>query len=146
MTKSSSAETVTALLVLLTLHLLTVTPVVAAPATGPLQIIAMHALRYQDFERAITACQVFGEVKNIGTQSVISFTLSLELLDKDGRVVHKEDLRLRTRVIRPGNAIGDLRPLQPGEFGDVTAETSACPAQWLEGRIRYRLGPVTFGE
>ncbi len=120
----------------------------AAPAwaAGPLKLIAVHALRSQDFERGAVACQVFGEVKNTGTQPVRSFILLVEFLDKDGRVVHKEDLNVRPRIPRPGNAVGDLRPLRPGEFGEVIAEPSACPAQWLEGRIRYHLGRVAFGE
>lgn len=118
----------------------------AAWAAGPLELIAVHARRLQDFERGAVACQVFGEVKNAGQRPVTAFILSVEFLDKDGRVVHKENLTLQPRIPRPGHAVGDLRPLRPGEFGEVAAEPSACPAQWLEGRIRYHLDRVAFGE
>lgn len=117
-----------------------------AEAAGPLDLIAVHARRYQDFERGAVACQVFGEAKNVGTRPIMSFILSVEFLDKNGRAVHTEHLTLQPRIPRPGNAVGDLRPLRPGEFGEVMAEPSACPTQWLEGRIRYHLDRVAFGE
>lgn len=134
----------------LTIPLILASLLLGTPQHGvagePVQVIAVHALRYQDFDRGVAACQVFGEVKNVGLRVIAAVTLSIELLDASGRVVHKETLRFQPRIARPGNAMGDLRPIRPGEFGEISAAPSACPAQWLEGRIRYHLGPVTFSE
>ncbi|MBI3609606.1 MAG: hypothetical protein HY204_02755 [Nitrospirae bacterium] len=110
-----------------------------SPAITPL---AVHAHRYQDFQRGIIACEVFGEIKNTGSRPVKGFTLHLEMLDAKGKVLSNEDLTLTLRVIVPGNAKGEPRAVQPLEIGNFIQEIKACPEQWMEGRIKYQIKQV----
>ena len=116
----------------------------AEPAKEGLTItpLAVHAHRYQDFQRNTVACEVFGEIKNTGSRPVKSFTLHLEMLDAKGKVLTNEDLTLPLRVIVPGNAKGEPRTVKPNEIGNFIQETKNCPEQWLEGRIKYRIKEV----
>lgn len=116
----------------------------AEPANERMPIIplAVHAHRYQDFQRNRVICEVFGEIKNTGRQPVKSFTLHLEMLDSKGKRLTQEDLTLPLRVIVPGNAKGELRPVNPQEIGNFIQDTENCPDHWLEGRIQYRIKAV----
>jgi len=104
--------------------------------------LAVHAHRYQDFQKNAVACEVFGEIKNTGDQPVKSFTLNLEMIDSKGKVVSRESMTLPLRVIAPGNAKGELRPVRPHEIGNFIQDTKYCPDQWLEGKIKYRITEV----
>lgn len=117
----------------------TKTPEKEHPPVSPL---AVHAHRYQDFQRNAVACEVFGEIKNTGGRPVTSFTLHLEMLDAKGKVLTNEDLMLALRVIVPGNAKGELRAVKPNEIGNFIQDTHNCPEQWLEGRIKYNIKAV----
>ncbi len=108
----------------------------------PVSPLAVHAHRYQDFQRNAVACELFGEIKNTGSRPVTSFTLHLEMLDAKGKVLTNEDLMLALRVIVPGNAKGELRAVKPNEIGNFIQDTQNCPEQWLEGRIKYRIKSV----
>ncbi len=108
----------------------------------PVTPLAVHAHRYQDFQRNVVACEVFGEIKNTGDRPVISFTLHLEMLDAKGNVLTKEDLSLALRVIVPGNAKGELRAVKPTEIGNFIQQTQNCPEKWLEGRIKHNITAV----
>ncbi|MEK6683407.1 MAG: hypothetical protein AABY46_01965 [Nitrospirota bacterium] len=104
--------------------------------------LAVHAHRYQDFQRNAVVCEVFGEIKNSGSRPVKSFTLHLEMLDAKGKVLAVEDLTLPLRVIVPGNAKGVLQAVKPDEIGNFIQDTKNCPEQWLEGRIKYQIKDV----
>ena len=121
---------------------LTDLPAESAKEKMPITPLAVHAHRYQDFQRNRVACEVFGEIKNTGSQSVKSFTLHLEMLDSKGKELSQEDLILPLRVIVSGNAKGELRPLNPQEIGNFIQDTQNCPDQWLEGRIKYSIKAV----
>jgi hypothetical protein len=108
----------------------------------PVTPLAVHAHRYQDFQRNVIACELFGEIKNTGSRPVKSFTLHLEMLDVKGKVLADEDLTLPLRVIVPGNAKGELRAVKPNEIGNFIQDTKNCPEQWLEGRIKYHIKDV----
>lgn len=108
----------------------------------PVTPLAVHAHRYQDFQRNTVACEVFGEIKNTGSRPVRSFTLHLEMLDAKGKVLAVEDLTLPLRVIVPGNAKGELRAVKPNEIGNFIQDTNNCPEQWMEGRIKYSIKSV----
>jgi hypothetical protein len=108
----------------------------------PVTPLAVHAHRYQDFQRNVIACELFGEIKNTGSRPVKSFTLHLEMLDVKGKVLANEDLTLPLRVIVPGNAKGELRAVKPNEIGNFIQDTKNCPEQWLEGRIKYQIKDV----
>jgi hypothetical protein len=108
----------------------------------PVTPLAVHAHRYQDFQRNAIACEVFGEIKNTGAQPVKSFTLHLEMLDAKGKVLTNEDLTLPLRVIIPGNAKGEIRAVRPNEIGNFIQDTQNCPEKWLEGRIKYQIKNV----
>ncbi len=108
----------------------------------PITPLAVHAHRYQDFQRNTIACELFGEIKNSGSRPVKSFTLHLEMLDVKGKVLANEDLTLPLRVIVPGNAKGELRAVKPNEIGNFIQDTQNCPEQWLEGRIKYSIKSV----
>ncbi|MBI3811082.1 MAG: hypothetical protein HY283_02590 [Nitrospirae bacterium] len=108
----------------------------------PVSPLAVHAHRYQDFQRNTVACEVFGEIKNTGSRPVTSFTLHIEMLDAKGKVLTNEDLMLALRVIVPGNAKGELRAVKPNEIGNFIQDTQNCPEKWLEGRIKYQIKNV----
>lgn len=114
----------------------------SAAKRWPIAPLAVHAHRYQDFQRNRVVCEVFGEIKNIGSRPVKSFTLHLEMLDAKGRPLTQEDLTLPIRVIVPGRAKGELRPMNPQEIGNFIQDTKNCPDQWLEGRIKYSIKAV----
>ena len=114
-------------------------PAKERPAITPL---AVHAHRYQDFQRDRVVCEVFGEIKNTGSQPVKGFTLHLEMLDAKGKRLTQEDLTLPLRVIVPGNAKGELRAVNPQEIGNFIQDTENCPDQWLEGKIKYNIKSV----
>lgn len=130
------------------LSIIALSPWPAEPAKAvakegpPVTPLAVHAHRYQDFQRNAVACEVFGEIKNTGGRPVKSFTLHLEMLDAGGKVLTDEDLTLPLRVIVPGNAKGELRAVQPKEIGNFIQDTKNCPEQWMEGRIKYRIKSV----
>ncbi|HUK55446.1 MAG TPA: hypothetical protein VLY20_02170 [Nitrospiria bacterium] len=108
----------------------------------PITPLAVHAHRYQDFQRNAVVCEVFGEIKNTGSQPIKSFTLHLEMLDSKGKDLTQEDLTLPLRVIVPGNPKGELRPVNPQEIGNFIQDTKNCPDRWLEGRIKYSIKSV----
>ena len=108
----------------------------------PITPLAVHAHRYQDFQRNAVACELFGEIKNIGGRPVKSFTLQLEMLDAKGKVLAREEMTLPLRVIVPGNAKGELRAVKPNEIGNFIQDTQNCPEQWMEGRIKYQIKNV----
>jgi len=114
------------------------------PAIGSAMItpLAIHAHRYQDFQKNAVACEIFGEVRNTGDQPIRGFTLNLEMLDSKGKVVSEEALNLELRVIVPGNAKGEIRSVNPHEIGNFIQDTRNCPDRWLEGRIKYRITKV----
>jgi len=114
----------------------------AGKEKSPVTPLAVHAHRYQDFNRNAIACEVFGEIKNTGAQPVKSFTLDLEMLDAKGKVLSKEDLTLGLRVIVPGNAKGEIRAVRPDEIGNFIQDTKNCPEKWMEGRIKYQIKDV----
>jgi hypothetical protein len=117
-------------------------PAEPANERRPIVPLAVHAHRYQDFQRNRVICEVFGEIKNTGSQPVKSFTLHLEMLDSKGKRLTQEDLTLPLRVIVPGNAKGEPRPVNPQEIGNFIQDTENCPDQWLEGRIKYSIKAV----
>lgn len=133
------ALSATAILILL---ILTGRPAYPAGETVSIEPLAVHAHRFQDFQRGAVVCEVFGEIKNIGTKPVKSFTLHLEMLDRKGKVTATEDLTLPLRVIVAPRAKGVLRPVQPQEIGNFIQETRNCPDKWQEGRIRYSIKAV----
>ncbi|MBI3596603.1 MAG: hypothetical protein HY203_05560 [Nitrospirae bacterium] len=132
------------LIIMVTLFSLVLSNRPAEPAKErmPITPLAVHAHRYQDFQRSRVACEVFGEIKNTGSQPVKSFTLQLEMMDSKGKVLTQEDLMLPLRVIVPGNAKGELRAVNPQEIGNFIQDTKNCPDQWLEGRIKYSIKSV----
>ena len=64
------------------------------------------------------------------------------MLDAKGKRLTQEDLTLLLRVIVPGNAKGESRPVNPQEIGNFIQDTENCPDQWLEGRIKYSIKAV----
>jgi hypothetical protein len=117
-------------------------PAEPAKERWPITPLAVHAHRYQDFQRDRVVCEVFGEIKNTGSQPVKGFTLHLEMLDAKGKRLTQEDLALPLRVIVPGNAKGDLRAVNPQEIGNFIQDTENCPDQWMEGRIKFSIKSV----
>ena len=113
-----------------------------AAETGAVKPLAVHAHRYQDFQRDAVVCEVFGEIRNLGSRPLKSVTIRLEMLDKKGKVVAAEDLTPPLRVIQAGNAKGELRAVRPQEIGNFIQDTKNCPEAWLEGRIKYRITAV----
>ena len=134
----------TAIVVTLVLSMVVLSnrPAESAKEDLPIKALAVHAHRYQDFQRNVVACEVFGEVKNIGGKPVKSFMLHLEMLDRKGKVLANEDLTLPLRVIVSGNAKGELRAVKPQEIGNFIQNTRNCPEAWLEGRIKYRITAI----
>ena len=120
-------------------------PLDATPAAEkklPIEVIAFHAHRYQNFQRNRTACEVFGEIKNVGKRPIRDITVNLKLLDKRGKVVASEDLRIPLRVIVGRNARGQLRPAKSQEIGIFTQDTRNCPEKWMGGRIKYKITAI----
>lgn len=118
-------------------------PWIIAAADLPLSLVGVHAHRYQDFERKAVRCEVYGEIKNTGSRPIKSILLRVSLLDASKKPVHEEDLDLALRVIRPRNAKGDLRPVEPQEFGNFIQDLKACPESWQEGRIKVEIKSFT---
>ena len=126
----------------LSLWLIVFSAAAIAAETGTVKPLAVQAHRYQDFQRDAVVCEVFGEIKNVGARPLKSVTIHLEMLDKKGKVVAAEDLTPPLRVIKAGNAKGELRAVNPQEIGNFLQATKTCPEAWLEGRIKYRITAV----
>ncbi len=106
---------------------------------GPVRFLGFHAHKYQDFEKNMVSCEVFGEMENLGTKELKGVRIEVDLLDEKGKVVYSEETELLPRVIVFGNPKGLERPLKHSEIGIFSMNTRECPEKWLEGRIRFRL-------
>lgn len=113
---------------------------------GTVRFLGFHAHKYQDFERGMVFCEVFGEMENIGTKELKGVRVGVEFLDEKGKVVHSEEMDMVPRVIVFGNPRGIERPLKNSEIGVFSLNTKECPSSWLEGRIRYKLIKAITGE
>ena len=116
----------------------------AQDSKSPIKILALHAHRYQDFQRDRLQCEVFGEIQNLSNRLLKGVTVTIEFLDEKGKLVATEEVALIPRVIAPGNARGEARPVRPQEIGHFNQDTTQCPEKWLEGRIRYRIKNIEW--
>lgn len=116
---------------------------IAANPKLPVHLLAMHAHRYQDFQKKQVRCEVFGEIKNLGPQSITQILMHVEFLDRNKKPVYQEQMELALRVIKPGNAKGEQRPVQPQEIGNFIQDTKECPENWQEGRIKFEIKSFT---
>ena len=114
----------------------------AADQKSPIEMTTLTAERYQDHERNEVRCEVFGEIKNVSDRSLIGVTVSVEFLDAKGKKIVNEDIPLELRVIEPRKPKGELRPVKPNEYGNFVQDTANCPANWMEGRIQYKVKKV----
>ena len=117
----------------------------AKGATGPiasLKLLAVHAHRYQNFEQNRISCEIFGELQNIGTRKIRSFTLEIKLLDVQNRAVGSEELVITPLSISRENPKGIAKAIEPKEYGYFNMDTGNCPDQWLEGKIKYQMKAV----
>lgn len=110
------------------------------------KFLSFHAHRYQDFERGSVACEVFGEMENLGTKELRGVQVEVDLLDERSKVVYSEEMELLPRVITFGNPRGVEKPLKQTEVGVFSLNTKECPEKWLEGKIRYKLIEAIRGE
>ncbi len=113
---------------------------------GPVRFLGFHAHKYQDFEKNMVSCEVFGEMENLGTKELKGVRVEVDLLDEKGKVVYSEEMELRPRVIVFGNPKGLEQPLKHSEIGIFGINTKECPEKWLEGRIRFRFIEAITGE
>ena len=113
------------------------------PDTG-IDIIAFHAQRYQEFTQGKINCEVFGEIKNNSDRELRGVTVSVDFLDKKGKVVASKEMALALRVIAPRKPKGEARPVKTGEIGIFTQDVAQCPDTWLEGRINYKVQKVDW--
>ena len=109
-----------------------------APDAG-IDIIAFHAQRYQEFTQGKINCEVFGEIKNNSDRELRGVTVSVDFLDKKGKVVAHNEMALVLRVIAPRKPKGEARPVKTGEIGIFSQDSVQCPDTWLEGRINYKV-------
>lgn len=114
-----------------------------AAADLPVSLLAVHAHRYQDFQKNAVLCEIFGELKNTGAQPIRSVLLQVTFLDDKKKPVYEEEMDLPLRVVRPGSAKGDLRAVKPQEIGTFIQDTKQCPAAWQEGRIKVKVKSFT---
>jgi hypothetical protein len=115
------------------------------PATepaAPLKLLAVHAHRYQNFEQDRTRCEIFGEFQNTGTRKIRSFILETKLLDAHDKTVGSEDLVINPLSISREHPKGIEKAIDPKEYGYFNIDTRDCPADWLEGKIKYQLKTV----
>ena len=131
-------------LFLATCYLLLITPLWAQDSQSPIKILALHAHRYQDQQVDRIRCEVFGEIQNLSSRLLKSVTVTIEFLDEKGRLIATEEGMLAFRVIAPGNARGEMRPLRSQEIGHFNQNITQCPEKWLEGRIRYRIKNIEW--
>lgn len=129
---------------LATCYSLLTTPLWAQGTQPPIKVVALHAHRYQDFEMNRIRCEVFGEIQNLSNRLLKSVTVTIEFLDEKGKLIATEEGILAFRVIAPGNARGEVRPLRSQEIGHFNQDTTQCPEKWLEGRIWYRIKNVEW--
>jgi hypothetical protein len=116
-----------------------------AKTAGPiasLKLLAVHAHRYQNFEQNRISCEIFGEFQNIGTRKIGSFTLEIKLLDVQNRAVGSEELVITPLSISRENPKGIAKAIEPKEYGYFNMDAGNCPAQWLEGKIKYQMKAV----
>ncbi len=106
------------------------------------EVVAIHAQRYQNHMANQIRCEVFGEIKNISERSLSGVTITLDYLDEKGKRIATEEMFLTLRVIAPRKPKGEARAVKPNEIGVFTQDTLNCPKQWLEGRIRYKIKSV----
>ena len=132
-------------------YLLLITPLWAQDSQSPtrlpdgqVKILALHAHRYQDQQVDRIRCEVFGEIQNLSSRLLKSVTVTIEFLDEKGRLIATEEGMLAFRVIAPGNARGEMRPLRSQEIGHFNQDTTQCPEKWLEGRIRYKIKTIEW--
>lgn len=116
----------------------------AQDASPPVKFLALHAHRYQDQQVDRIRCEVFGEIKNLSNRPLKGVTVTIEFLDDKGKLIATEEGVLALRVIAPGNARGEMRPLRSQEIGHFSQDTAQCPEKWLEGRIRYRIKNIEW--
>ena len=116
----------------------------AADAPPGIEVVSLHAQRYQDFANNRIACEMFGEIKNISSRTLEGITLTLDYLDAGGKTVASEDISLELRVIALRKSRGEARPVKPQEYGIFVQDTLKCPKEWLEGRIRYRIESIQW--
>jgi len=117
----------------------------AKGVTGPiasLKLLAVHAHRYQNFEQNRIRCEVFGEFQNIGTRKIRSFTLEIKLLDAQNKAVGSEEFDITPLSISRENPKGIAKAIEPRDYGYFNMDTGNCPAQWLEGKIKYQIKAV----
>lgn len=113
---------------------------------GAVRFLSFHAHRYQDFERGGVACEIFGEMENLGAKDLKGARVEVDLLDEKNKIVYSEEMELLPRVIIYGNPKGVERPLKRSEIGVFGLNTKECPPMWLEGKIRYKLIEALTGE
>ena len=117
----------------------------AESAIGPaaaLKLLAVHAHRYQNFEQNRTRCEIFGEFQNVGNRKIRSFTLEAKLLDAQNKTVGSEELVISPLSISREHPKGIVKAIEPQEYGYFNIDTRECPAQWLEGKIKYQIKAV----
>lgn len=130
----------------LTLAFLFTLNVTEAKDPIPVRFLGFHAHKYQDFEKKMVSCEVFGEMENLGTKELKGVRVEVDLLDEKGKVVYSEEMELRPRVIVFGNPKGVEQPIKHSEIGIFSINTKECPEKWLEGRIRFRFIEAITGE
>ena len=130
----------------LTLAFLFTLNVTEAKDPIPVRFLGFHAHKYQDFEKKMVSCEVFGEMENLGTRELKGVRVEVDLLDEKGKVVYSEETELLPRVIVFGNPKGVEQPLKHSEIGIFSKNTKECPEKWLEGRIRFRFIEAITGE
>lgn len=113
---------------------------------GIVRFLSFHAHRYQDFEKGGVACEVFGEMENIGAKELRDVRVKVDLLDEKNKVVYSEEMDLLPRVIIFGNPKGVERSLKQSEVGVFSLNIKECPEKWLEGKIKYKFIKATIGE
>lgn len=130
----------------LTLAFLFTLNVTEAKDPIPVRFLGFHAHKYQDFEKKMVSCEVFGEMENLGTRELRGVRVEIDLLDEKGKVVYSEEMELLPRVIVFGNPKGVEQPLKHSGIGIFSMNTKECPEKWLEGRIKFRLIEAITGE
>ena len=119
-------------------------PVHAADPKPPIEVLALHAQRYQDHAANKIRCEIFGEIKNISDRPLKSVSVTLEFFDEKGKKIASEDDFLTLRVIQKRKPKGVARPVKPNEIGVFIQDTQNCPPSWLEGRIKYKIKTVEW--
>jgi hypothetical protein len=115
------------------------TSVLAQGSKPPVKVLSFHAHRYQNFKANAVSCEVFGEVQNLSGRNLKGMTVGVEFMDEKGKPVAAEEITLELKILMPNKPQGEIRPLKPEEVGHFSQDTQHCPANWLEGRISYKI-------